>query len=67
MRLKDESAPAGEILPQELSSFISQVITTVQKKENKEDSDPNLLHAMMASFERHSKKKNYSIMRITAL
>ena len=49
----------------ELSSFISEFIITVRKKENNEDYEPTSLRAMMASFERYLKKKNYgySIMR----
>ena len=63
--LKDESRPVEEIPQHELSSFISEFIKTVRKKENNEDYKPNSLRAMMASFERCLKKKNYgySIMR----
>ena len=65
LRLKDESRSVEEIAPQELSSFINEFIITVRKKENNEDYEPNLLRAMMASFERHLRQKNfgYSIMR----
>ncbi|XP_073248879.1 uncharacterized protein KIAA1958-like [Porites lutea] len=65
LRLKDESRPVEEIPPHELSSFISEFIITVRKKENNEDYEPTSLRAMMASFERYLKKKNYgySIMR----
>ena len=57
--LKDESRPVEEIPPHELSSFISEFIITVRKKENNEDYEPTSLRAMMASFERYLKKKNY--------
>ena len=57
LRLKDESRPVEEIPPHELSSFISEFIITVRKKENHEDYEPNSLRAMMASFERYLKKK----------
>ena len=39
-RLKDDSRPAEEISTQELSSFISEFIITVRKKENNEDNEP---------------------------
>ena len=64
LRLKDESRPAEEIPPHELSSFISEFIITGRKKESNEDYEPNSLRAMMASFERYLKKNyGYSIMR----
>ena len=65
LRLKDESRPVEEIPPHKLSSFISEFIITVRKRENNEDYEPTSLRAMMASFERYLKKKNYgySIIR----
>ena len=65
LRPKDESRPVEEIPPHELSSFISEFIITVRKKENNEDYEPTSLRAMMASFERYLKTKNYgyNIMR----
>ena len=65
LRLKDESRPVEEIPPHELSSFISEFIITMRKKENNEEYEPNSLRAMMTSFERYLKKNNYgySIMR----
>ena len=65
LRLKEESRPVEEISPRELTSFMSEFIITVRKKENNDDYESNSLRAMMASFERHLKKKNYgySIMR----
>ena len=64
-RVKDESRPVEEIPPHELSSFISEFIITMRKKENNKDYEPNSLRAMMTSFERYLKKKNYgySIIR----
>ena len=40
LRLKDDSRPAEEISTQELSSFISEFIITVRKKDNNEDYEP---------------------------
>ena len=44
LRLKGESRPVEEIPPQELSSFISEFIITVRKKESK-GSMSQLIHA----------------------
>ena len=65
LRLKDESRPVEEIPPHELSSFISEFIITMRKKESNEDCEPNSLRAMITSFEHYLKKKNYGyrIMR----
>ena len=50
LRLKDESRPVEEIPPHELSSFISEFIITVRKKENNEDYEPTSLRALYISL-----------------
>ena len=64
LTLKNESRAVEEIPPNELSSFISEFIITVRKKEDNKDYEPNSLRAMIASFERYLKKKKngFSIM-----
>ena len=49
-RLKDDSRPAEEISTQELSSFISEFIITVRKKENNEDYEPKKDTRILISF-----------------
>ena len=67
LKLIDDSRPVEEIAPQELSSFISEFIIAecTKRKKTSKNTTPIVLRAMMASFERHLRKKNYgySIMR----
>ena len=46
-----------ELTPQELNKFLSESLTTVRKKEDNEEHEPNSLRTIFASFERHLKKK----------
>ena len=63
--LRNQSRLVEEIPPKELNACISKFITTLRKKDNNEDYEPSSLRSLMASFERHLKKKNYgfSIMK----
>ena len=56
--LKEETRPVENIPPLELNSFISEFIITVRRKDN-EEYEPDSLRAMIASFERYLRKKNY--------
>jgi len=64
LRFKEERRKIEEIPPQELNVYLGEFIIAVRTKENKEY-EPNSLRSLMASFERHLKKKNYgfSIMK----
>lgn len=61
---KEERRKIEEIPPQELNVYLSEFIITVRTKDNQEY-EPSSLRSLIASFERHLKKKNYgfSIMK----
>ena len=50
-----------ELTPQELNKFISEFVITVRKKEDNEEYEPNSLKAILASLERHLKKKPWTL------
>ena len=59
--LKGETRKMDELTPQELNKFISEFLITVRKKEDNEEYEPNSFKAILASLERHLKKKPWTL------
>ena len=57
---KNEKRSIEDIPSAELNLYLSEFIIKVRTKQNK-DYEPNSLRGMIASFERHLKKKNYGL------
>ena len=59
LKTKDEDRKIEDIPAAELNEFISEFIISVRTKDSNEY-EPTSLRSLMASFERHLKKKGYS-------
>ena len=59
LKTKDEDRKIEDIPAAELNEFISEFIISVRTKDGNEY-EPTSLRSLMASFERHLKKKGYS-------
>ena len=57
---QNEKRSIEDIPSAELNLYLSEFIIKVRTKQNK-DYEPNSLRDMIASFERHLKKKNYGL------
>ena len=66
LKTKDEDRKIEDIPAAELNEFISEFIISVRTKDGNEY-EPTSLRSLMASFERHLKKKGYSASIINDL
>ena len=66
LKTKDEDRKIEDIPAAELNEFISEFIISVRTKDGIEY-EPTSLRSLMASFERHLKKKGYSASTINLL
>ena len=66
LKTKDEDRKIEDIPAAELNEFISEFIISVRTKDGNEY-DPTSLRSLMASFQRHLKKKGYSASTINLL
>ena len=66
LKTKDEDRKIEDIPAAELNEFISEFIISVRTKDGNEY-EPTSLRSLMASFERHLKKKGYSASTINLL
>ena len=66
LKTKDEDRKIEDIPAAELNEFISEFIISVRTKDGNEY-EPTSLWSLMASFERHLKKKGYSASIINDL
>ena len=66
LKTKDEDRKIEDIPAAELNEFISEFIISVRTKDG-DEYEPTSLRSLMASFERHLKKKGYSASIINDL
>ena len=59
--LQGETRQVDELTPEELNMFPSEFLLTVRKKEDNEEYETNSFRAFFASFERHLKKKLWTL------
>ena len=66
LQTKGETRETAEIPPVELNELLSEFILSVRTKEGQEY-EPSSLRGMVASFERHLKRKSYPVIIINDL
>ena len=66
LQIKGETCEIAEIPPVELNELLSEFILNVRTKDGQEY-EPSSLRGMVASFERHLKRKSYPISIINDL
>ena len=66
LQTKGETREIAEIPPVELNELLSEFILSVRTKEGQEY-EPSSLRGMVASFERHLKRKSYPVSIINDL
>ncbi|CAB3981149.1 Hypothetical predicted protein [Paramuricea clavata] len=59
LQTKNEERKMEDIPTAELNEYVSEFIISVSRTKDGKEYDPSSLRSLLASFERHLKKKNY--------